>query len=312
MKVAVYISSLNRIGGVETFAINLCNRTGFDLIYSVASMDGLKKLKYNYYNHRYCKKEYDVVILATVWKPHPNFDKLRAKKYIQMVHADYTAYIEEWNFKYEKYPQTTHHVCVGNHVAEMFTKATGYRFDKVIHNLLEPYNPKKIKSKQLSFITLSRFSKEKGFYRVLQMAEIMKDEDYVWNIYGDTSTPYAKLIIPKLKRYRQINIKGITNTAKDEIVKHDYLVQLSNTEGFPYSVYESLQCLTPVITTDYPSVHELIKDGENGYILDMQLSNFCVNKIKSIPLINSFKEKSTEKDWFKFINEIIKEDGLEK
>ena len=43
MKVGVYVSSINKIGGVETFAINLCNRTGFDLIFNTASLSALKK-----------------------------------------------------------------------------------------------------------------------------------------------------------------------------------------------------------------------------------------------------------------------------
>lgn len=97
---------------------------------------------------------------------------------------------------------------------------------------------------------------------------------------------------------------GITDRPKDIIGQYHYLVQLSDTEGFPYSVYESLQCLTPVISTDYPSVHELIKDGENGYILDMELSNFDMKKILKVPKITTFKEKSSPEDWFSFINEI--------
>lgn len=159
---------------------------------------------------------------------------------------------------------------------------------------------------KLSFITLSRFSREKGFDRILMMADKMKAIDYVWDIYGDTSNNYAKNIIPKLKNYRQINICGITSKPLDEIVKHDYLVQLSDTEGFPYSVYESLQCLTPVISTDYPSVHELIKNGKNGYIFDMELSNFDIDMIKNVPKIINFNEKSTEKDWFEFLKDILK------
>ena len=163
----------------------------------------------------------------------------------------------------------------------------------------------KVKTDKLSLITLSRFSREKGFERMLIMAEKIKYLDYTWNIYGDLSTGYAKSIIPKLKKYKQINICGITNKPLEQIVKHDYLVQLSDTEGFPYSVYESLQCLTPVISTDYPSVHELIKNGKNGYIFDMELSNFDVDIIKQVPKITTFKEKSTEKDWFKFLKEIL-------
>src|SRR5690606_3985438 len=132
-----------------------------------------------------------------------------------------------------------------------------------------------------SFITLSRFSKEKGFERIIQLAELMKNEDYVWNIYGDTTAAYAKTVIQRLHQYKQINILGVTNTAKDEICKHDYLVQLSDTEGFCYSIYESLSVNVPVIVTNFESAKEMVKDGENGYVIDMDLSNFDINKIKS-------------------------------
>lgn len=306
LKTAVYISTLHKLGGVETFAINLCNRTGFDLIFDTAELSSLKKIKNKAYHLDYSPNDYDVIIIATAWGRMPN--NIKAKKYVQVIHADYQAYIKGWNFKYSKLSYTTHHVCVGRHVAKQFELVTGYKCNKIIYNLLEQRPiPKKKKSDKLSFITLSRFSREKGFDRILYMAEKIKKEDYVWNIYGDTSTNYAKNIIPKLKNYRQINICGLTSNPLDEIVKHDYLVQLSDTEGFPYSVYESLQCLTPVISTDYPSVHELIEHGKNGYILDMQLSNFYINMIKNVPKITIFNEKSTEDDWFEFLNQIINE-----
>lgn len=308
MKVAVYISGLNRIGGVESFAINLCNRTGFDLIYSYADIEQLKKLRYNFYNKKYLKKEYDVIILASAnWGESPG--GLRANKFVQTIHADYEIFEKIHRFVYKKYDKVSHHVAVSNYVASQFEKVTPYKVDKVIYNLTdgEKVLKNRDKSDKIKFITVSRFSKEKGFERIIQLAELMKDEDYVWNIYGDTTTAYAKTVIPRLQQYKQINILGVTNTAKDEICKHDYLVQLSDTEGFCYSIYESLQCLTPVIATDFPSVHEMVVDGQNGYILDMQLSNFCINKIKNIPLIKSFKEKSTEKDWFEFIESILKD-----
>lgn len=303
MKVAVYISGLNKIGGVDTFAINLCNRAGFDLIFDTAEISALKKLKYKAYHLDHSPNDYDVLIIATAWGRMPN--NIKAKKYIQMVHAMYEAYIEGWNWSYSKLPYTTHHVCVGKEVSKSFERATGLKHDKVIYNILKQRPiPKKTKTEKLSFITLSRISREKGFERMLIMAEKMKDFDYVWNIFGDSSNVYSKAIMPKFQKYKQIKFCGITSKPLDEIVNHDYLVQLSDTEGFPYSVYESLQCLTPVISTDYPSVHELIKHGENGYILDMELSNFDIDMIKNVPEIVNFTERSTEKNWFDFLNEI--------
>ena len=138
------------------------------------------------------------------------------------------------------------------------------------------------------------------------MAEKLKGQDYIWNIYGDNNSNYAKEMIRLLEEYPNIRYRGVTTNAKEEIAKHSYLVQLSDTEGFCYSIYEAISVNVPVIVTNFESSKELVIDGKNGYILDMELNNFCVNKIKRIPLIKSFKEKSTENDWFEFINEISK------
>lgn len=300
MEVAVYVSHLNKIGGVETFAINLCNRTGFDLIFDKAAFSQLKKLQHNAYQIDYLTKTYDVLIIGSAWGRNP--DTVKAEKYIQVIHADYRAYIEHWNFTYNKLPYTTHHVAVGHHVAKQFEIVTGYKIDCVINNLLEKGKtiPKPtIPKEPLRLVTLSRFSKEKGFERMIELSKMI-DIPFVWDVYGDTSTPYAKNIIPQMRKF---NIKGVTSIPVDVIPNYHYVVQLSDTEGFPYAVYESLQCLTPVISTDYPSVHEMIKDGKNGYILPMDLSGW--EKIKKVPVIKTFKEKSSQKDWFNFLNEIL-------
>lgn len=296
MEVAVYVSHLNKIGGVETFSINLCNRTGFDLIFDKAAFSQLKKLQHNAYQIDYLTKTYDVLIIGSAWGRNP--DTVKAEKYIQVIHADYRAYIEHWNFSYNKLPYTTHHVAVGNHVAKQFEIVTGYKIDKVIHNLLtrkRTIKPK-IHEQPLRLVTLSRFSKEKGFERMIELADKLTIP-FIWDVYGDTSTPYAKNIIHRMRKF---NFKGITDKPLDVIPNYHYLVQLSDTEGFPYAVYEALQCKTPVISTDYPSVHELISDGKNGYILPMDLSGF--EKIYNVPKIKTFIEKSSETDWFNFLN----------
>jgi len=307
MKVGVYTSNLHKIGGIETFAINLCNRTGFDLIFKDYDINQLKKLKHNFYsiNHN-SGLEYDVIILAqSNWVPYPT--RIKAKYFIQTIHADYKEMSEKHGFKYVKFDKTTHHIAVSKHVANVFESVTPYKIDKVIYNLLPNTEvPKVEKHKKLSFITLSRFSKEKGYERVLKMAEKLKGQDYIWNIYGDNNSNYAKEMIRLLEEYPNIRYRGVTTNAKEEIAKHSYLVQLSDTEGFCYSIYEAISVNVPVIVTNFESSKELVIDGKNGYILDMELNNFCVNKIKRIPLIKSFKEKSTENDWFEFINEISK------
>lgn len=153
----------------------------------------------------------------------------------------------------------------------------------------------------IRLVTISRISREKGFLRMLKMEHMLERSKvkFTWDCYGDTSTNYSKQVIPKFKN---VNFKGITDKPKDIINGYDYLVQLSDTEGFPYSIYEAMQQMIPVIATDFPSIHEMIEEGVNGYILKKDLSNFDINKIINHPVITTFKEKSTEQDWINFLD----------
>ena len=90
------------------------------------------------------------------------------------------------------------------------------------------------------------------------------------------------------------------------IKEADYGVQLSDTEGYSYFINECLQYGTPVLCTDFPSAYESVKDGENGYILDMDLKNLDIEKIvNNIPKNFEYKEKCSEKDWIKLLDKKV-------
>ena len=85
-----------------------------------------------------------------------------------------------------------------------------------------------------------------------------------------------------------------------ELIKFcDYTVQLSDCESYCYSLHESLEIYkTPVITTNYPEAYEFVVDGENGYIIDMNLSNVNVNKIfNKIPKVEKIIIKNDKNKW---------------
>ena len=67
---------------------------------------------------------------------------------------------------------------------------------------------------------------------------------------------------------------------RDYIADADYLVQLSDTEAFSYSILESLCLGTPVIITPIPSSIEMgVKNGINGYILDFSMKDIPITQI---------------------------------
>lgn len=318
MKVIIYLSNWNWVGGVERFTQNFCKRMAkhvevtflYDNVASQLLVDQMKQYcevkKANFKELYTC----DIFISASAWG-RSAYDIIDAKCYVHITHADYRHEIDGWKFKYKKHPKTTHHVCVGKIVKEGFEEITGIKSDAVIYNLLDNTvkYAKKSKNKVLTLITCSRIALEKGFDRMHKMAKELdsKGIDYVWNVFGDDSNDYARKVIKKFKDCPNVHFKGVTTNAPQEINKADYLVQLSDTEGFPYSVYEAMQAKTLCIITPYASGKEQIKDGKNGYIVPFDMNGIDWDKIASRKLkITKFTELGKEEDWLMFFNKAMK------
>jgi glycosyltransferase involved in cell wall biosynthesis len=312
-KIIIYISNYNRIGGVETFVNNFIKRlhTHYDITLMYDNVDTLELVLsiFEYCNFEKImpkvKYKCDYFICSSAWGYEP-YDQIDAKKYIQMVHADYGYYIKGWNFSYNKHKKVTHHVCVGQLVADSFEKATKLKCDAIIYNLLDknvvPVD--KVKGNKLQLITLSRLSGEKGFDRMVKFAEQIPC-DYEWNVWGNITGIWAQAIVKKFKHLPKVKFNGITTKPYNEIAKADYLVQLSDTEGYCYSVIEALQMNTPCIITPFTSGNEQIKHKKNGYIIDFEVKNINFEEIiNKIPKVDSFVENSTEQDWITFLNKI--------
>lgn len=314
MKIAIYISNYNSIGGVERFVENFCKRMSrhYRVDFYYDTVDDIKQLfeLSEYVNvirvGLKIEEDYDVCIYASSWSKSPN-GLIKAKKYIQVIHADYLETKKNWNYEYKKYPLTTHHVAVGELVKKSFETITPYKIDKIIYNLLDDTQvPKpKAKNKKLTLITVSRYAKEKGFDRMLKLAKLLDNQkiDYIWNVYCNITDD----LLIKFKDCKNVNFKGVVRKPYELINQSDYLVQLSDTEGFAYSVYEALQMKTPCIITPFKSGNEQITDGVNGYIVPFDMNNIDLGKIvNNIPKVKDFKEIGSEQSWIDFINEITK------
>lgn len=301
--IIIYHSGFTSFGGVETFCINLQKELSSKYNITLLSpqlstlafkLDNAEKIDPS---KRY---ECDYLILATAWGGYPN--NITASKTVQMVHAMYGVEITGWAFKYNKSEQTTHHVCVGDAVKQSFEETTPYKCDAVIYNLLNSkatIHPKQA-NERLTLITTSRISREKGFERKLLLAQRLMNEgvNFTWNVYGSTIGTYAKSVMKRAPK--NMVFHGYKEDVSKEIANSDYLIQLSDSEGFPYATYESLQQLTPVIVTSFPSAKEQVKDGVNGWILDFDLYDW--KKVLNDKLIlTKFEHKSTRNDWVKFL-----------
>lgn len=315
--IGIYLSNWNLLGGVETMTKNFCKRMSayynVNLLYdNVANQSLVDEMEV------YCEVikvnfkqtySFDLFISSSAWGKSA-FDCIKAKCYIQMVHADYRHIIDGWAFNYKKHPLTTHHVCVGGTVKIGFEHVTKLKSDEIIYNLLDNTikHNKKPKNKVLNLITCSRLSGEKGFKRMKQLAEKLDAHgvDYIWNVWGDTSSQYAITLMKQFVSCPNVHFKGITTEPHKEINKADYLVQLSDTEGFAYSVYEAMQVKTPCIITPFASGKEQITNGVNGYIVPFEMDNIPFDSILKRDLkVPEFEELGKEEHWIQFFDSCL-------
>jgi glycosyltransferase involved in cell wall biosynthesis len=310
---AIYISNYNAIGGVERSIENFCKRMHlhYDLTFLFDWVEDQKMLIEISENANVIKidrnkiYDFDYAIISSAWG-YCAYKNIQAKKFIQIIHADYRQVMSMWNFKYVKNEKTTHHVCVGQTVKEGFEEATPYKCDAIIYNLLDKNIKlgKKPKNKKLNLITVSRLSHEKGFKRMILLAKELelRKIPYTWNVYGNLKTSSANSILKSFQGVENVVFKGITTEPIKEINKADYLVQLSDSEGFAYSVYEAMQTNTPCIITPFLSGQEQIKNGVNGYIIDFEMKNIPFEEILKKDLsVKKFEELGKEEDWIKLL-----------
>lgn len=306
MKLILYHNNLLKFGGVDTFVYNFVKKMNkyFDILflYTTADKNNLERIKKYVNTEQYSKdKKYicDICICASAWGQYPDSVIAKSGRYIQMVHADYIK-AKEIGFIYNKWHKTTEHIGVSNYVCKVFKQLYPKENITRIYNILDEVQETK---PILKLISATRVSKEKGYERMLKLAQELKKANirFRWIIFTDLN-----LYNQKPFDLEEIVYMKPSHDFFDYIKEADYGVQLSDTEGYSYFINECLQYGTPVICTNFPSAYESVENEKNGYILDMNLSNLDINKIiNNIPKNFLYKEKCSEKDWIALINKKV-------
>ena len=194
-KIILYHTNPLQFGGVDTFDYNFCKkmRDKYNILflYKEGNLDTIKRLqKLNIEVEKYNKnKRYvcDICLLASAWGGYPENVIARTGRYIQMIHADYIR-AKETGFVYEKWHKTTEYVAVVKHVTSVFKKL--YPKEKVttIYNILDD---RQETHHILKLISATRVSKEKGYDRMLKLAQALKEHNI--KFIGPTADSMRKM-----------------------------------------------------------------------------------------------------------------------
>lgn len=294
-KIIFYQSNFCQMGGVETMAYNWCwwLRNFFDItvLYCTGDYKRIQLMKRLVKLEKYEEGktyECDIFIRNSVWGTIPK--NIKAKRMIEMRHANYK-YLLDKGLLYQQYKDMGIKEIVG--CGEYVSKMS----DEVLHDnpttIKNILLPRKETNKVLRLISCTRLDPAKGWERMLLLCAMMKKANikFEWNVFTNSfsyKSPYEELHIWKSR-----------TDIWDYLADADYTVLLSDSEGLPYTVQESLQYQVPCIVTDVGGCTELIKDGVNGYVVPLDM-NFDINKIKNIPKCKEYNNHSLE-DWLKYL-----------
>lgn len=295
-QVVLYYNWVQEIGGVETFFYNFCKKMSefYDIAIVYDRCDSrqiqrLRRMVPCYHNGDH-KIKCDTLIVNGIFDKIP--PKVVAKRKIRLVH---TCKIAKYGIL--SVPKDCDETIFVSEASKNSFNETG----RVISNIPGEIDGKKA----LILLSATRLTSEKGYDRMLKLAEKFKAAEipFIWLVFtahNDRKFPEGFVKLPP------------TLDIMPYIKNVDYLVQLSDVEAFCYSLQEALQLKVPVLTTPFEAIKDVgVIDGENGYILPFEIDELTEKDIKKIytkvPKVKKYEDQ-TEKiieEWRAVLGESV-------
>lgn len=131
--------------------------------------------------------------------------------------------------------------------------------------------PEKAASPQFRFLFIGRISASKGILDIIKAANIIRNErpelDFVVDFYGPIEEEFEFDQICKYRGY--LNFRESPNLVYQELNTYDCLLFPTKWqgEGFPGVIIDAYIAGLPVIASDWNMNTEIIREGENGFII---------------------------------------------
>ena len=301
MKIVIVIADISKTGGTERATVNLANMLCQNHEVTILSLSGkkvsffelndgihveslglkeipleiYKKVSWYFTLYKSLKRKLLFYSADTIIGEGHNistilpFAKNKDSRTIASEHIDYDS-IPQSSRALMKfiYPQHSS-IVVLSEIARMKLKTLNDRVE-VIPNVLpfeSKYHADLINQR---IIMVGRISKEKGYDRVVPIAEKLQQEFPNWKIEifgnGDLKSQIIELFGEKQLHNVQINepVKDIQN----EYLKSSMLFITSYSEAMPMVILEAQSCGLPVIGFRCEGTETLIKNDETGFVVE--------------------------------------------
>lgn len=172
---------------------------------------------------------------------------------------------------------------------------------EVLYNAVSTYegNPYSLEARNVLF--MGRLGVRKGTFDLIEAIKRLDSripEDVKFYLCGDVGEKEVEAKVKELGiEHRIAHIGWIDGEQKKEFISKSMINCLpSYNEGLPMTILETMAAGVPNISTNIASIPEVIKDGENGYLItpgDIDtLTDRLYNLIQNSSLRKEFSEKS--------------------
>jgi glycosyltransferase involved in cell wall biosynthesis len=146
--------------------------------------------------------------------------------------------------------------------------------------------------KKLVFI--SQLRTDKGYIEAMEAVKRLPPE-FQLDIYG---SPMPDTDMKIFDNYKRCKYRGVLKPAEvPSVIAQSDLLLLPTYyygEGYPGIILESLQCGTPVITTYWKDIPEIIQDGVNGLLVHPRSIKEIVTSVMKLKADNELFKKIAE------------------
>lgn len=167
--------------------------------------------------------------------------------------------------------RTDFYIVINNEDEEVIKKKFNKKLLKVngIGIVLNNKFKKKIyKKNELNIGIVGAYRKNKGYLSLLKVANNLLGKNITFHCYGyDTGSSFYNYI--NKNKTSNIILNKFVHDIESQIDNFDILLHLSNREGLPISVIQSLAKGVPVIGFNIRGLNDLIINDYNGYLFEL-------------------------------------------
>ena len=228
--------------------------------------------------------EYDTIcVMSEGSEFKPMVAESSARKKIQWVHIDYCYWkqtndwaIERTKDDKELWEKFDNIVVLTENIRQSVAMLYPNIADKllVFKNLMPVEKIKKMsepRNKLVKFVTVGRLDKQKAYDRLIPILSRLYKEgyDFKWDIYGGgPEYEFINCLIGENGLGEIVKLHGNTANPFRYVKNADVFALMSDFEGLPNTIYESLILGVPVLATNTGGVKEQVITGETGWLVD--------------------------------------------